>query len=245
MYRFKITHDDFPANPFNDWDCEPPLMSFYDRHRTDYGKGSIQNEIKEKLTPNIVKFHQKKLAEILEVDISNCESLDEKINDIVGEVDKALMKDLGRVCEILKIPYFYGSSKGYSQGDYAEVLIVLTKEFYERTGCDPRNADEILKGTKKLYDDWAWGDVYKINVEDEVKLVQLPAEDFDKGGFTTNVERISKWERNEDYSCCGYYGDDWLENGIFDEMPNEIKEFVNGKEKDFEIDKWYEITTPE
>lgn len=243
MYRFKITHDNFPTNPFKDWDCGPPLMSLYERRRTDYGKGSIQNEIKEKLTQNIVKFHQNKLAEILEVDISDCESLDEKVNDIIDEIDKASMKNLGKICEILKMPYFYGSSRGYSQGDYSEVLIVLTQEFFEKTGCDPKNADEILKGTKKLYDNWAWGDVYQIRVEKEIKLVQIPSEDFDKGDFTTNAQKISKWESDEHGCCSGFYGDDWSENGIFEDVPDEIKKFVKGK--DFEIDKWYKITTPE
>lgn len=99
-------------------------------------------------------------------------------------------------------PYVYSSqydSRGYSQGDYADVLIILTTEFFQRTWCNPKDEKEILDGTKKLFDAWIWWDVYGFTL---IEHRPLYTED--------NVLSIIT---DDDVleSCWGFYGEDSIE----------------------------------
>lgn len=211
-FRIKISRDESASCPFEEWDCEPDLMYTTGRYGqvTDYSKGNIVEFIKQFPSNGQIIKHQKQLCEILEIDHDYlCErelSKDEKADEIRWEITtRCSIEQLVELCELFKIQHHNYTSTVYSQGDWADVLIVLTDDFYEKTGCDRRNASIILDGTAKLFDAWAWGDVYGFTVEKAVEMVKLTREDFDKGKFE-NVEDEIEWEDSD--SCWGFYGED-------------------------------------
>jgi hypothetical protein len=236
-YRIKISNDEGAENPFIAWDCEPALMYQYGRgYVTDCNDGEIVEFIKQFPSNNQIIKHQKALCDILEIDHDYlCErelTKDEKADEIRWEISTSCnIKQLAQLCELFKIQHLnYTTSSGYSQGDWANVLLVLTDKFYERTGCDRRKAKEILEGSQKLFDAWAWGDVYHFNIEKATEMVKLTRKDFDDGKFE-NVEDELEWDHHDSYS--GFYGEDV--DGVA-ENSDISKEIV--KEAFENIDKW-------
>ena len=236
-YRIKISNDNWSENPFIAWDCEPALMYQYGKNygTTDCSNGEIVEFIKQFPTNGQIIKHQVTLCGILELDHPYlCErelTKDEKADEIRWEINSKLsVEQLRDLCELFKIQHSYHESRGYSQGDWAEVLLVLTDDFYESTGCDRRKAKEILEGSQKLFDAWAWGDVYQFNIEKATEMVKITREDFDAGKFE-NVEDELEWDHHD--GCSGFYGEDI--DGVAENSDVSI-EIV--KEAFENIDKW-------
>ena len=191
-YTIKAWHDTDAENPFENWDCNLPTMSTYDRYVNDYSKGDINEYLKYILTDNQIIRHQKAIAEIFEIDLDYFKeqefSKDDKISDIRHEIGNSKDFDaLALICELSKTPYLNSNSRGYSQGDYSDVFICYTENFEKVTGCTKKQTDEdSLQSTLNLFSAWAWGDVY---------------------GF--EIEEI------ED-SCGGFYGDDHEKSGLLE-----------------------------
>lgn len=210
-YRIEISHCDWAENPFEAWDCEPELMYQYGRESVnDCSDGGIVEFIKQFPTDGQIIKHQKVLCDILEIDHGYlCErelTKDEKADEIRWEITSSLRVDqLAKLCELFKIPHLNYESSGYSQGDWCDVLLVCTDEFFKTTGCKRKDADEILKGSKKLFDAWAWGDVYQFTVEKATEVVKLTKEDYNAGKFE-NLEEVLEWDYDD--SCGGFYGED-------------------------------------
>ena len=217
--RIKIIHDSSPANPFTDWDCGPPLMFQSDRNITDYSDGAIRDFIISTACEKY-ELHKEKILEITGVDADDYEGNEDEILtaicDCIVTNDQKMLIEL---CILLDIKHKNYTSKGYSQGDYAYVLIVLTDEFFERTGCDIENSENILEGTAKLFDAWCWGDVYGFSIEECKSYAKIPAEEF-KYGSMDNVEYEEEWEEVD--SCWGFYGNDFMTNGMKDYVPEEL-----------------------
>lgn len=231
-YKLEIWREDSPQNPFKDWDCEPDLRSYYDRSYSEYAVEPLYWTVRQALSskPNLVRRHQKVIADLVEIDLDYLNerglTSDEKVDELVYEITNNLNNEvLYKLALIAKLPCMLHESRGYSQGDWSEVLIILTDEFFERTGCDRRKSKEIMEGTAKLFDNWAWGDVYGFTVYERKDFVKLTREDFDAGKFE-NVDDEVEW--NEVDSCGGFYGDDFATNGIDDHIPNEynLKEVI-------------------
>lgn len=81
-----------------------------------------------------------------------------------GMRDSDKLETLAAVYSAIGWPAACKSSHGYSQGDYAELLIVATPAFVEYVGA-PKLKDSAywqkdMESTRDLYSAWAWGDVY-------------------------------------------------------------------------------------
>ena len=229
--RIEIWYDQNAENPFEAWDCEPELMYETGRHsmRTDCSKGNIISEIRTKATEGMVKRHIKTICnDILNIDLDWCENFDQKHDEVWSAIGSASLKELGKLCELFKIPYIQYTSTGYSQGDWSNVLIVCTDQFFESSGCQRKNAEEILKGSKELFDAWAWGDVFGFTEFTKKEFVKIPREEYNAGNFD-NLEDLVEWE--ETNSCGGFYGDDFENNGILDEVSEELREAVKNYDK--------------
>lgn len=202
----EIWHDGDAMNPFTDWDCEPCVMTYADRHENDYSKGEIMDHIRDKATEGMVIRHQKRIAEILDLDLDYYDgwTKEEKASELNYEIRSANIEQLGELCEVLRIPYKQYTSHGYSQGDWCEVLIVLTDGFFERTGCERKNSESILDGTKELFDNWAWGDVFGFSI--------------------VEISTCDHGHKHKDVvdSCGGFYGTDFENNGMMDYVPEEL-----------------------
>lgn len=222
-------------NPFEAWDCEPPLLTYYGgRH----GQFKVYQDAPEswwdflRLLPAETWQRGKRVAFlkefILPLGLSLRDFAEEKRR--VGEVDAiatCLGEHLGDKPEgwrsalewfelakcLLKwagIPCLYEQSNGYSQGDSTLCLVVLTPEWLKKSGANLEHADSICKSAINLYSSWAWGDVYGYQIKDE------------------NGESI------EYDSCWGFYGSDHEASGLLESAKDRIDYAIQERTKEAE-----------
>lgn len=204
-YKIKIYHDDCPSNPFEEWDCEPPIVVSFDRRIVEYGIGlSLPELTREEIKLNIQKVIELlggknisllKLLSVFEqrdcaiykgwtaTDYVNA-NIEFLFDDIYSNSDK--MEFLVDVYAIKGIVAVTECVTGYSQGDYANVIAVATEEWIKNAGVPIESIARQLENAIKLYRQWAFGDVY---------------------GY-----EISKIED----SCGGFYGSDHVKSGLFE-----------------------------
>lgn len=123
-----------------------------------------------------------------------------------------------------------GTTRGYCQGDEAQVLVVATPEainiLRERinTVSDEEWAatlQEDMQAQIDLYGDWAWGNVYGYIVEELVEHTTVGDD-----------EPEDVWEEIPDGACWGYYGVDFAKSGLEDAalecLPDELTSCLTG-----------------
>ena len=220
-YTLSIYHDEHHSNPFTEWDSEPPLMYKYDRDVTHYGTDSIISNLLDLITDRRLTLSKKIILDAY--DSKTEEEIREEKYDSQTFVD-AIRDELKRdgdnielietLASIAKVPYLRFDSRGYSQWDYADALILLTPEFFTRTGCNPKDSDKILKQTKNLFDSWAWWDVYSFQLSEHIPLTR-------PDGTLSN-----ETEDNLIDSCSWFYGDDGIES-IKNHLPDFAKSTID------------------
>ena len=120
----------------------------------------------------------------------------------MGNSDK--LEALASIYQAIGLPALCTSSSGYSQGDYIELLFVVTPAFRKKTGMESARKypaefwTKDMEAARDLFGAWAWGDVYYLDVE-------APAS-WDSDG------EPDEWESLE--TVGGYYGDDHGESGL-------------------------------
>lgn len=245
-YKIKIAQDEGPENPFEAWDCEPPLFTFYGgRH----GSAKAYNDAPEswwgvlRLMPDTIWKRGQRVAFLKEFILPLGVSMREFAEEAhrVGELDacaEILGDKLGAnpsgwqsACEwfemaesLLKYagaPCLYEQSNGYCQGDSTLCLVVLTPEWYEKTGAPKENAEKDCKGAIELYSAWAWGDVYGVS---EI----IAPGPVDEDGDETEGEEI------EDASCWGFYGRDHEKSGLLEHARDSIEYHIKKQAEEAE-----------
>lgn len=213
-YRVIKRQDSHPENPFEAWECNwPMLASFSERHgRNVESWGNVKgapdaDDPLGRFTSGQLVQRQRKIAELLEISAAELaehkrdhhrrgDDMGETLRDLfrealadnIRESDK--LETLASLYGMLGIQTLCAASRGYSQGDYAEVLIIAAPEAMQAFGwtkAQTRDAAGIkrdLAGQKRLFDAWAWGDVYGAEIERR------------DGEGWADVE-----------SCWGFYGD--------------------------------------
>lgn len=224
-FRIRLLHDNNPDNPFEDWDCLHPTM--YDSGRDgngDFSNGEIDKYLCDYLNFNQIIRHQKKILDLLDyeslkTDVKNAENVAEKVDLIYNELENFIGESIDnkvKFCEAFKILHYSGTARGYSQGDWADVFILPTPDFYKITGIDTKkHKKEDLKSTFKLFENWAFGDVYGFIVEEKKEFIKTY-----KDGST---ESGHDWEFID--SCFGFYGTDWEKNGMIEVIQSEVQEW--------------------
>lgn len=224
-YTVNIAYDQCPENPFESWDCEPPLLAYYDsgRHgfKTYNGAPDSWWDILRALPASV--FHRKnRVAFLRRFVLQDGDTLREYAEDKrrVGDID-AMAERLGNVygekphgwgsasewldtaAAILEyggIPCHCTQSNGYCQGDSTLLLAVGLPVWVEKVGAPADSIPAQLESACELHGQWQWGDVYGVeSVTDE------------------NGEEI------EDASCWGFYGSDHEESGLLDHARNAIE----------------------
>ena len=191
-----IYYDMDAQNPFDDWDCEPPLAVYSDRSISEYsvGYGNVNNvpyfDNKDVLRALPVILELTGKTSIYDLVRSVRQHSTDLTAGIHWEVSDAMdsLSDSDRLdalCDLynaLGIPAVCSDVRGCSQGDWAKVLAVATPEFQKACG-NGAGFDWIpsLKGSIQLFEDWAFGNVYGYEVLD------------------ANGENID--------SCWGFFGD--------------------------------------
>lgn len=206
-YTIKVVQDEYPPNPFEEWDGNLPTWA---KGYKDFSEGGIVDYLaREVATDGRIIRHQKELARIFDIDLDYYReyewSKEEKIDDIRDTIIQCTDFDqLEEFCQLFKIPCLNTVRTGYSQGDYTKLFICYTSSFEKETGCTIDMVDDQqLKGTADLYGHWAFGDVYGFQVDTE--------EFFD--------------------SCYGFYGDDHEKSGLLDEARGAIDHYIEKQKK--------------
>lgn len=182
-----IHQDESPSNPFDEWDCEPPLLTYYGgRH----GYLKSYNDAPETwyevlhLLPSTCFERGKRMELIKQLNVSTREFAEMRRDYGDDAYSEALSDQLGRkaegwgtACEWFEMAEWilnWGGivavceqSTGYSQGDVTLCLAIATPEWVEKVGASADSLKRQMEGTIELYGQWAWGDVYGFTCEDE------------------------------------------------------------------------------
>jgi len=220
--NIEIHYDETPENPWEDWDCQTPIVVCHGRHNdiTAHDSGDdLQNPF-DRISPTWVSRHWRKLCEILQID-------DVEFNDLCKETQADYGGDMGDIrkdefCNALNdlTPYYYRSGSDYMQAlhgiyelmgytclhtsihgpyqrDYGEVLLVSTPEHRARCGNAKKwdETPESLQGAAALCENWVFGMVYCYTID-------LGDDDFD--------------------SCGSFFGYDHENNGLLGYAQNAI-----------------------
>lgn len=184
-FTVRIEREDYPSNPFSDWDCEPDLavLSFGyggSSDITEHGAGAPLNPFRY-VTDSLLRRHMRAIAAAVDIDPAD---LDKEARDNAGRGDcltshkrdilVGAFDDLGNsdrleaaaaIFNAIGIEALCTSSRGYCQRDYAELLVVATPEWAKDVGAPRDTHARQLEAAAKLYGYWAWGDVYFYTIE--------------------------------------------------------------------------------
>lgn len=218
-FTVRAVRDESPESPWDAWDGQPPLIVYYDRSLDE--KGDVPNPLAD-MSDSFIARNWRALCKIFDqspdaakerkadygyfkIADAKRELLDEWLDDIrpsrysghAGDY----MTAMGELCELRGWPSLSASSHGYSQGDYAELLLIFSPAYAKEIGAAwPRSAKakaearERLKSDAKLWGAWAWGDVYGF-------VIESLDSDGDPDGDCLD-------------SCFGFYGDDFAWSGL-------------------------------
>lgn len=219
QYRIKIIHDSDARNPFKEDDGNFPLIFESGRSNgEDFSEGEIDSYLQSFLSVNQIIYHQKRILKLLDdkylnEDVKNAENSNEKLNLIGNALDGFISENIENkvnFCNEFKIMHYHGNSTGYSQGDWADVLIVPTAKNAKLLGYDlAKITERDLKCDFDLFGYWAWGDVYGFRIEKNRSFTKI---------YHDNGESLEDEEWEEVDSCWGFFGRDGERNGMIDNI---------------------------
>ena len=234
-FEIRIENDEYPENPFEAWDCEPPLMAFYGgRHSHFKTYQGAPEDLRDaiRLLPASCFERGKRVELARAFDIGTLKGIAEAMQyegeDFKGAFMLLMVERYGNEPEgwrnandwfdtvetLLKwagITCHSGQSNGYYQGDSSLVLALATPGWIEKTGVQPENVEAACKAAFDLYSAWAWGDVYGI------------AEIISPEGQTI-----------EDGAVWGFYGTDHEASGLMGHARATIDSFIKEQEAEVE-----------
>lgn len=193
-YRIRAVRDDYPANPFEDGDCNWPIVvrspdAFRGFQTYLLGEVKLGTEyhIELDMFSDAQLVHdQHAICRALDVDHftlldTRYERDPERLRSLLTEMllgmrISDLLSTYAKLYQLAGIPALCKTVNGYSQGDWAEVLVVATRQAQDKFGCTEPPSLEDLESTADLYGWWAFGDVYGFIVEKQVEPEDPPAE---------------------------------------------------------------------
>jgi hypothetical protein len=217
-----IHSDDSPSNPFEEWDCEPPLLTYYGGRGASlkayqnaperwgeilallpdscFERGKRMELIKQ-LNCTLREFaeenrNMRTIDAFVEFLTSQCGAFPSGWGDAVAWFEMAeWILNWGGITAV------YEQSTGHCQGDVTLCLAIATPDWLKLTGVDPENAKEQLERSIELYGNWAWGNVYGFTCEDE------------------NGDDVG-------HGCWGFYGYDHEKSGLMAEARSDIDQHL-------------------
>tara|TARA_R110002020_G_scaffold34910_2_gene105877 strand:- start:365 stop:1162 length:798 start_codon:yes stop_codon:yes gene_type:complete len=224
-HTINIINDNYPENPFTDWDCNPSIIFNYDRQLTSYG--NIDSDYLPALTKQEIKKNIPAIKDIFDIEdkrslliILECNEYSARHNydNATDYVNDCLTQFYGSSNNSDKLDILYaiytmkgiiclnGSSQGYCQGDHVDILVIADSDFLKATGATI-DSESDLQYAIDLYGAWAWGDVYGYDISD------------------SNGDDIP------DNSCWGFYGDNHEKSGLLDNAKSSIDCNIKMKRK--------------
>lgn len=228
-YVATIAHDESAENPFTAWEGNAPLAVEGGRnYAANYGL-TVQ-DVLDAITPEQWSNRAIKRGLLLAVEISVPRAAREirdgaEFENLIYEAARDWQSNLpdliAALCEAVGIPYCNTVSRGYSQGDWADVVAVALPAWVAATfGESPPSHDQLVETCKndcELYGQWAWGDVYGV------------AAIHDADG--REVEDADGREV-KDASCWGFYGSDHAQSGLLEHCEGMVAYDLRAKAKE-------------
>lgn len=212
--------DSDARNPWEDWDGNPALAVAYGRNGIrEYGEplDALAN-----ISDSLFRRHWRAICKAVDADADELHAEAVESQRDYGGARTDIKRELvGDRLEELK-PSTYGgnagdyfqavadlwaiagrealatSSQGYSQGDYADLLLVATPAWEKETGAPRDSHKRQLEASADLWGAWAWGDVY---------------------GYVIKAPGGADLDELHD-SCWGFYGTNHNESGLEEQAAN-------------------------
>ena len=209
-YTVDIHIDEHSANPFEDWDCEPPIAVFCERKIENYKGGDLNLPVLLSHIPaekwetregkrevaNALPWSLREIGEAMRGYYGD-QTFRDAVEELAGESAPCGWGDAGeyfdtmeRVAHVAGVPCYNGQSNGYSQGGSALVFVAALPDWVGKVGAGG-DLREQCRATFELWSAWAWGDVYGVATM-----------------YRPNGEEI------KDGSCWGFYGGDHKKSGL-------------------------------
>ena len=215
-YTVNIAYDQGAENPFEAWDCEPPMLAYYDsgRHGVKAYNDAPDSwrEILWLLPDSIfqrksrVAFLRRFLPSVSpreyvhalrDNDGSDFEAFVHLLCEVHGEKPygwsdaRAWLEHAAAILEYGGIPCHCTQSHGYCQGDSTPLLAVGLPAWAEKVGAPAEAIPAQLVNACELHGQWQWGDVYGVESITDENGAAIPHG-----------------------SCWGFYGSDHEKSGL-------------------------------
>ena len=209
-YTATVEQDQFPENPFEFWDTEPPIAVMnWERGRTrlnnyDGPKMDLE-ELLKLLEPRHWQHgaHRRAILACLPFEnfkVEKGEDFRESVFELCHNLNpeswtewKEYFDAMEGIAELAGIPFYSTISNGYCQGHSARVFVAATPEWRELVGAPLETCEGQCKTAADMWAAWAWGDVYGVS--------EITAPDGEEIG---------------DGSCWGFYGADHDASGLME-----------------------------
>lgn len=180
-HTIEINQDEYATNPFDDWDILPDIIIYSDRYTRSYGntefdylpdlteqeiRSNTKAILEETDTTTLIRFISEYGNSYLSDYVSAIDAINETLQEYyMGLYDNGKLAFLAFIYELKGVVVLNTQITGYSQGDYAELLIIASDTFLKETGATI-NTPEDLQFCADLYQAWAYGDTYWYNIEE-------------------------------------------------------------------------------
>jgi hypothetical protein len=204
-YTAEIAPEECPENPFEAWDCQPPIAVLNsDRYRArleNYDGPALDLETLLAWVP-LEKWEsrdgKREIRDALPFELADlwAEMIDVRsfrgaIENLVANLSPSgwgewveYFDAMAQLAAVAGIPCHLMQSNGYSQGESALVFSAALPSWVEKTGTAEEHQGAACDAACGLWGAWAWGDVWGVS-----RIISPDGEEL------------------EDGSCWGFYGD--------------------------------------
>lgn len=195
---FEINYDLDPLNPFNHFDAMVPLIARTNYATVSYCDDEILDYLQTLTTTDGGKEFAKKFFKT-EVTGTEKESnyLAEKLFDHLKTYPFSVIEEFFTA---LDIAHKVMNVNGDSQSEWYQLLLVATPTFFDTSGLTEESFDpKEFDYTADVFASWAFGNVFEFHIE-----------------FLNLTD-----------SCCGFYGTDFANNGLYEYAHDMIDHYLD------------------
>lgn len=168
-HQITIEYDTDNQCPFDDWDCEPPIVVYSDRSITEHPQYGNMNSPPTLTKKQILANESELLSMITFKKRDTADEINDQLYLFVDDQNDSDRLDI--LCDLYNMAgqaALVSTVRGCCQGDWSKVLAVATPEFKKACGNEEGYWDdpEKLKPSIQLYGDWAFGNVFGYVIDD-------------------------------------------------------------------------------
>ena len=222
-YTVNVAYDQCAENPFESWDCEPPLLAYFGYRHGDYksynGAPADWYDVL-RLLPDSIWRRGQRVAFLRHAmpagyylrdfaadrrRVGDVEALAHILIEVLGEhpagwqAAQNWLETAAAILEYGGIPCHCTQSNGHCQGDSTLLLAIGLPAWVQSVGAPAASLPRQLESACELHGQWQWGDVYGVESITDENGAEIPHG-----------------------SCWGFYGSDHEKSGLLDHARNAI-----------------------